>query len=313
MKKIKSLSLLVMTAMIWGFAFVAQRVGADYVGAFTFTGTRFILGALSIIPVICVFEKKSLNKTIHLNKMNITFKAGIIAGFVLFTASSLQQFGVEITGSAGKASFLTGLYTVLVPVFGIFLGRKPHLNIWIGVFLAVLGMFLICINEQLRIHYGDSILLIGAIFWALHILVIDKFVAKIYSLRFACVQFAVCGILGIICALLFETITIVGLWDAAVPILYGGVMSVGVAYTCQIIGQKNADPAYASIILSTESMFGAIGGAIILGEKMSVRGYIGCLLIFSGVIISQLVFKKSPVKARKVTISTNDIRANDNR
>ncbi len=292
MKQLKSFVLLLMTAMIWGFAFVAQRVGADYVGAFTFNGARFALGAISLIPVIFIFEKKEENIKIHTQKITTTFKTGVIAGVILFTASSLQQIGIEITGSAGKASFLTGLYTVLVPVFGIFLGKRTTFNVWIGAVLAVVGMFLICVNEEWRIGLGDTVLLIGAIFWTLHILVIDRFVNKMYAIRFAATQFAVCGLLGLVCAVMFETITFDGLMNALIPILYGGVLSAGVAYTCQIIGQKNADPTYASIILSTESMFGAIGGALILNEVMTARGYTGCALIFAGVIISQLVFKK---------------------
>ncbi len=291
MKKLKSFALLLMTAMIWGFAFVAQRVGADYVGAFTFNGIRFALGAVSLIPVIFIFEKKEKDVQNHKQKLSTTFKTGIAAGIILFTASSLQQIGIEITGSAGRASFLTGLYTVLVPIFGIALGKRTTFNVWIGAVLAVVGMFLICVNEKWQIGIGDTILIIGAIFWTLHILVIDRFVNKMYAIRFASTQFAVCGALGIACAVIFETITVDGLLNALIPILYGGVLSAGVAYTCQIIGQKNADPTYASIILSTESMFGAIGGAIILHEVMTARGYAGCAFIFTGVIISQLVFK----------------------
>ncbi len=292
MKQFKSFALLLMTAMIWGFAFVAQRLGADYVGAFTFNGIRFLLGAISLIPVILIFEKRENDKMVHTQMMSTTFKTGIVAGAILFTASALQQIGIEITGSAGRASFLTGLYTVLVPIFGIFLGKRTTFNVWVGAVLAVIGMFLICVNEKWQIGMGDTVLIIGAVFWTLHILVIDRFVNRMYAVRFASTQFAVCGALGLICALLFETITLDGLINAAIPILYGGVMSAGVAYTCQIIGQKNADPTYASIILSTESMFGAIGGAIILHEVMTGRGYAGCALIFVGVIISQLVFKK---------------------
>ena len=313
MKKFKALGLLIMTAMIWGFAFVAQRVGADYVGAFTFNGVRFVLGAISLIPVIMVFEKKEEVSKLHTQKIKKTLGAGVIAGLILFTESSLQHFGIDIKKSAGKASFLTGLYTVLVPILGIFLGKKTNLNIWAGAFLAVIGMFLICINEKWQISYGDTVLLIGALFWAFHILVIDKFVNEIYSIRFALTQFMVCGVLGIICALIRETITIEGLKGAGVSILYGGVLSAGVAYTCQIIGQKMADPTHASIVLSTESMFGAIGGAVILGERMTARGYFGCALIFIGVIVSQLVFRKRKIKAPHSAFSTNDAGANDNR
>ncbi len=297
MNKIKSLALLLMTAMIWGFAFVAQRLGSEYIQAFTFNGVRFVLGAVSLIPVIMLFENKEAEKGVHNTKMKSTALAGVLAGVALFTASALQQKGIEITQSAGKASFMTGLYTVLVPVFGIALGKKTSFNIWIGAFLAVAGMFFLCIvNENWRIvwvlSYGDLVLLLNAVFWAFHILIIDRFVDKIYSIRFAFAQFMFCGILSFVCGFSFETVSFAMLGKALIPILYCGLLSVGVAYTCQIIAQKTADPTYASIILSTESMFGAIGGAIILNETMSVQGYLGCALIFAGVIISQLVFGK---------------------
>lgn len=292
MKNIRSLGILLITAMIWGFAFVAQRVGADFVGPFTFNGIRFALGAVSLIPVILIFEKREESKVLHQPKTKKTLFVGIAGGIILFIASWLQQYGIEITKSAGKAGFITGLYTVLVPVFGIFLKKKTNLNIWMGAVFAVVGLFLLCINEKWQISYGDAVLLCGSVFWAFHILIIDKFVNEIYSLRFAFVQFAVCAVLGIICAIIFESITMYALKSAVIPVLYGGVMSVGVAYTCQIIGQKNADPTYASIILSTESMFSAIGGAVILHEVMTGRGYVGCVCIFIGIIISQIVPKR---------------------
>ncbi len=295
MNKIKSLGILLITAMIWGFAFVAQRVGADYVGGFTFNGIRFALGAISLIPVILIFEKKEKVAEVHTAKQKNSLVVGLIAGVVLFIASALQQYGIEITKSAGKAGFITGLYTVLVPIFGIFLKRKTNVSIWIGAIFAVVGLFLLCVNEKWIISYGDLVLLVGSVFWAFHILIIDEFVDRIYSLRFACIQFVVCSVIGLICAFLFETTTLNELKSAAIPILYGGVMSVGVAYTCQIIGQKSADPTYASIILSTESMFAAIGGVFILNEMMSVRGYAGCILMFLGIIVSQL----QPIKSEK--------------
>ncbi len=297
MKKFKSLTLLLMTAMIWGFAFVAQRLGADYVEVFTFNGVRFLLGGLSLIPVIFLFEKREQEALVHKSRMKITIFAGVLAGLVLFTASALQQKGIEITGSAGKASFMTGLYTVLVPVFGIFLGKKTTINVWIGAVLAVVGMFFLCIVGEnwavsWQIGYGDFVLLLNAVFWAIHILVIDRFVDRIYSLRFAMTQFVFCGILNFVIAFFTEDISLAMMQKAVIPILYCGLLSVGVAYTCQIIGQKTADPTYASIILSTESMFGALGGAIILKEVMTASGYLGCALIFTGVIISQLVVKR---------------------
>lgn len=297
MEKLKSNILLFSTAIIWGFAFVAQRLGAEHVGTFTFNGIRFALGALSLIPVIMIFERKENSVEIHNKKIKTTFLSAIVAGTVLFIASSLQQWGIEVTQSAGKAGFITGLYIVLVPIFGMFMNRKTGINIWIGAALAVLGMFLLCVNEKTGIGFGDIILIIGAVFWAFHILVIDFFGNRIYSLRFACTQFAVCAILGLVFALFKESIILQNIKNAAIPILYGGLMSVGIAYTCQILGQKKADPTYASIVFSTESVFSAIGGALILQEFMTSRGYIGCVLIFAGIIVSQITFNS----AKKIT------------
>lgn len=254
--KIKSTSLLFLTAIIWGFAFVAQRVGADYVGAFTFNGVRFLLGAISLIPVILIFEKEKFDK----NKFKNTVITGILAGVILFIASSLQQFGIVFTGSAGKAGFLTGLYIVLVPLIRFVMGKKTSILTFFGAVFAVIGLFFLCMTgDKITFGIGDIVLIIGAVFWAAHILVIDKFVNMVSALKFSMVQFLTCGILGIIFALFTETIEVSAIKQAGIPILYGGLMSVGVAYTCQILGQKKADPTFASIIFSTESVFSAIG------------------------------------------------------
>ncbi len=291
MKNIKSLSILLLTSIIWGFAFVAQRMGAEHIGAFTFNGVKFMLGTASLIPVILIFEKREADADVHKTKIRSTVLVGMLAGTVLFIASWLQQLGIDITKSAGKGGFITGLYTVLVPLFGIFLGKKTGLNVWLGAVFAVVGLFLLCITDKWTLSIGDAVLLIGSVFWAIHILVIDGFGTRIYSLRFAGTQFAVCAVLSVVCALVFEDICFENIKAATVPLLYNGLMSVGVAYTCQIIGQKNADPTFASIILSTESMFAAIGGAVILGETMTSNGYIGCVFIFAGIILSQISFK----------------------
>ncbi len=299
-EKIKSTSLLFLTAIIWGFAFVAQRVGADYVGAFTFNGVRFLLGAISLIPVILIFEKEKFDK----NKFKNTIITGVLAGIILFIASSLQQFGVVFTGSAGKAGFLTGLYIVLVPLIRFVMGKKTSILTFFGAVFAVIGLFFLCMTgDKISFGIGDIVLIIGAVFWAAHILVIDKFVNVVSALKFSMVQFLTCGILGIIFALFTETIEISSIKAAGVPILYGGLMSVGVAYTCQILGQKKADPTFASIIFSTESVFSAIGGALILHEMMSSRGYLGCFLIFIGIILSQITvddLKKISEKFAKI-------------
>ena len=284
-KKIKSTILLFLTAIIWGFAFVAQRVGAEFVGAFTFNGIRFLLGTISLIPVILIFEKEKFNK----EKFKKTLFSGLLAGIVLFIASTLQQFGVEITGSAGKAGFLTGLYIVLVPLIRFVMGKKTSILTFFGAVFAVIGLFFLCMTgDEISFGIGDVVLIIGAFFWAGHILVVDKFVNDVSPLKFSMTQFFVCGFLSIIFALFTEEIEFSAIQSAGIPILYGGLMSVGVAYTCQILGQKDADPTFASIVFSTESVFSAIGGAIILHEIMSGRGYLGCVLIFIGIILSQL-------------------------
>ncbi len=281
--KIKSTSLLFLTAIIWGFAFVAQRVGAEYVGAFTFNGIRFLLGACSLIPVILIFDRnknRSFSKAIF---------PSFLAGTILFIASTLQQYGVEITQSAGKAGFLTGLYIVLVPLIRFVMGKKTSPLTFVGAIFALAGLFFLCITDgDASFGLGDIVLIIGAFFWAGHILVVDKYVNSISPLRFSMMQFFVCGIFSIICALIFEDISFSAVKSAGIPILYGGIMSVGVAYTCQILGQKNADPTFASIVFSTESVFSAIGGAIILNEIMTGKGYLGCVLIFIGIVLSQL-------------------------
>lgn len=296
--KIKSTVLLFLTAIIWGFAFVAQRVGADYVGTFTFNGIRFLLGSFSLIPVILIFEREQYDK----QKMLKTFAVSVAAGTILFIAASLQQYGVVLTGSAGKAGFLTGLYTVLVPVIRFLMGKKTDILTFVGAFFAVGGLFLLCMTgDKLTFGKGDIVLIIGAVFWALHILIIDKFVNEISPLKFSMLQFFVCGLISMIIAVFTENIEFTAVKSALVPILYGGLMSVGVAYTCQILGQKDADPTFASIVFSTESVFSAIGGAIILHEIMSGRGYLGCVLIFIGIVLSQLNLRE----IRKKTCNRN--------
>ena len=285
--KAKSTILLFLTAIIWGFAFVAQRVGAEFVGAFTFNGIRFLLGATSLIPVILIFEKEKFDKSRFIK----TLVPSLAAGVILFIASTLQQMGIEWTGSAGKAGFLTGLYIVLVPIIRFFMGKKTSVLTFVGAIFALAGLFFLCMTgNELGFGKGDVVLIIGAFFWAAHILVIDKFVKDISPLKFSMMQFVICGLLSIVFAFFTETIEISAIKSAGIPILYGGLMSVGVAYTCQIIGQKDADPTFASIVFSTESVFSAIGGAIILNEVMSGRGYVGCILIFIGIILSQLNF-----------------------
>lgn len=305
---------LLLTAAIWGFGFVAQRVGAQYVGAFTFNGIRFGLGSLSLVPLILYMDSKknrstekamdsSLVKSSAAPKskriLKDTIIPGVLVGTVLYVAATLQQIGLSYT-TAGKAGFITGLYMVLVPLFGIFLNHKITKNAWAGVATAVVGLYLLSVNDGFSIALGDLLVLVGAAFWAIHILTIDRFAKSVDPLKLSSLQFATCSILSILTALFTETITMDGLSGSLIPILYGGLLSVGVAYTLQVVAQQHAKPSHAAIILSMESVFGAIGGALLLSEKMSTRGLIGCGLILSGILISQLNFSWSKKKIKSV-------------
>lgn len=292
----KGIVFLVITAVVWGFAFVAQSVGSEYVNSFVFNGIRFTMGGLSLIPVILVFEKGACDRKM----MKTTIVAGLVCGVVLFSASTLQQYGIELYNkagfpdSSGRAGFLTALYMVIVPLIGLFLKKRPSAETWFGVAFAVAGLFLISFTNGFSVSFEDLVIIGCALLFAVHIIVIDRFGDAMYSLRFAMTQFLVCAVLSGLFAFvgttsgMMEGNTMADIKAALPAILYGGFMSVGIAYTFQILGQKNAEPAFASIILSTESMFSVIGGAIILGETMTVRGYIGCAMIFTGIILTQV-------------------------
>jgi drug/metabolite transporter (DMT)-like permease len=302
-KRLGANMLLLLTAAIWGFAFVAQRVGSQYVGAFTFNGIRFALGSISLIPLIIYFDKRKKSDSSSESNVEVNAKKsilpGVLVGVALYVAATLQQIGLIYT-TAGKASFITGLYMVLVPIIGIFLKHKIEKNSWVGVVIAVVGLYLLSVNENFSIGFGDLLEVIGALFWAIHILTIDYFSNKMEALKLSCIQFATCSFLSLITALIFEQITISGISQALVPILYGGLLSVGVAYTLQVVAQKNAKPSHAAIILSMESVFGAIGGALLLGESMSSRGYIGCILMLGGILVSQIKFYPPKVISEKL-------------
>lgn len=287
-QEVKSSLLLLLAAAIWGFAFVAQRIGSKYVGSFMFNGVRFALGSLSLVPLILFSSKKSKDKAL-LKEEAISinpWKPGLILGCVIFLAASLQQIGLVET-SAGKAAFITGFYIVLVPVFGIFLKHRIHKSTWLGVMLAIIGLYFLSVTESFTIATADIYEMVGAILWAIHILLIDNFTKKADALKLSFVQFLTCSILSLLTAFIFEKNTIYGLSQAVIPILYGGLFSVGVAYTLQVVGQKNAKPSHAAIILSMESVFAGIGGLIILNEDLGGRGYLGCVLMLAGVLLSQ--------------------------
>lgn len=287
-RTIRSDTLLMTTAAIWGFAFVAQRIGMEFIGPFTFNGIRFALGSLSLIPILIFKHKNSSPGRPYLfrnRKMEIW--GGISAGLVLFLGASLQQVGLVYT-TAGKAGFITGLYVVIVPFLGIFFGQKTGKATWIGAVLAAAGLYLLSITRDFTIAPGDLLELIGAFFWAAHVLLIGWLSPRVAPVKIACFQFAVCSLLSLIIAGLAETPTLHGISLAAVPILYGGILSVGIAYTLQVVAQRHSKPAHAAIILSLESVFAALGGWIMLEETLTTRGMTGCALMLLGMLSSQL-------------------------
>lgn len=301
--------LLLLTAIIWGFSFVAQVAGAEHVGPFTFNGVRFALGALSLLPLIAFFDARrrqapaatataptgaaapSLTETGGA-AWRRALVPGLAAGAVLFTAAWLQQWGMGHT-TAGNGGFITGLYMVLVPIFGIALGHRTSWNTWVGIVLAVVGLYLLSIKDGLSMSYGDTLVLIGTVFWATHILLIDRF-SRLDPLRLSAVQFATCSVISLVAALASESEPLSGIGGAIIPLLYGGLMSVGVAYTLQVVAQRDAKASHAAMILSLESMFAAVGGALLLGENMGVRGYLGAALMMAGILLSQVGASNDP-------------------
>jgi drug/metabolite transporter (DMT)-like permease len=280
---LKSRIILLITAIIWGFAFVAQRKGMESVPPFTFNAVRFLIGCLSLLPIVLLNRKVARVTT---NRKTI-WLGGIAAGTVLFIASSLQQIGVVST-TAGKAGFITGLYVIIVPILGLTLRHRTGIWTWLGALAGVVGLFLLSVTEALTIEYGDLLVLIGALFWAIHVHIIAKFSSPIGALRLSLVQFAICAAASFVTAISFETIRVDGLLDGALPILYTGVLSVSVAYTLQIVGQRDTPPSQAVTILNLESVFAVLGGWLLLSETLPLRGVIGCAVIFVGMLVSQL-------------------------
>nr|WP_286182060.1 DMT family transporter [Desulfovibrio sp. Huiquan2017] len=291
--------MLFLTAAIWGLAFVAQRVGMEHVGPLTFNGIRFALGALALVPLTLVLEKRRASGLIGVDRRR-TIVGGGLLGLALFIGASLQQIGLagpQLAGfgleasTAGKAGFITGLYVVLVPLFGLFLAQRPGWGTWVGAALAVTGMYLLSVTSGLAISFGDLLVFIGAFFWAGHVLLVGKLspgLDAVDAVKLSAIQFAVCAVLSLVGAAATEEATLAGIAGAGPAILYGGLMSVGVAYTLQIIAQRDAQPAHAAIILSLESVFAAIGGWLMLGEVLTARGLTGCALMLAGMLLSQL-------------------------
>lgn len=297
-KEVSSAILLFLAAFIWGVAFVAQSVGMDYVGPFTFNGCRFLLGGLVLTPFAVMregkfrksegYKKKTVSEKNEHKK--ITFLGGLSCGVAICIASCFQQVGMLYT-SVGKAGFITALYIVLVPVVGIFLKKKASFTVWIGVVLAAIGFYFLCITESFTIAYGDVLIFLCAVCFTFHILIIDYFAPKADGVALSCIQFWFSGIVCMGIAVWKENLDFQAIMQAAVPILYAGIMSCGVAYTLQIIGQKHMKPAVASLILSLESVISVLAGWVILKEVLTGRQLLGCALVFGAVILAQIPVK----------------------
>ncbi len=280
--------LCLVTALIWGLAFVAQRVGMDYMGPLSFNGVRFALGAAALAPLaVRSLRYPPAAPFLAGGRDGFPWLGGLIAGSVLFAGATLQQVGLKYT-TAGKAGFITGLYVVFVPLFGLFLGQRPALGDVVGAVAAVVGLYFLSVTEAFTLAPGDGLEVLGAVFWAGHVVVIGWLSPRTRALPLAVIQYAVCAVLSLAAGLAFEELTWVGIRGAAVPILYGGLLSVGLAYTLQVVAQRDANPTHAAILLSFESVFAALGGAVLLDERLGARGLMGCVLMFAGVLASQL-------------------------
>ena len=292
--ELKNALLLAFTAFIWGTAFVAQSVGMEYIGPFTFNGVRSIIGAFTLLPCI-LFQKKSCRKIIEEGSSRKDLVVGgLLCGALLFVASSLQQIGIKYT-SAGKAGFITSCYIVIVPLIGIFMKKTSGWKIWAAVVLALAGLYCLCITDGFTVGKGDIFIFLCAMAFSAHILVIDYFSPMVNGIVLSCIQFLVCGVASIPCMFAFETPDMAAIISAWMPVLYAGVLSCGVAYTLQIIGQRNVNPTIASLILSLESCFSVLAGWVILHEKLSIKESLGCVLMFVAIILAQLPDKKASV------------------
>lgn len=308
-KKLISSLLLILAALIWGVAFVAQSVGMKYIGPYTFSFIRCMIGGMVLLPVIYFMrDKNSSTKNTGTKNNRTLIIGGILCGICLCVATNLQQFGL-LYSSSGKAGFITTCYIVMVPIIGIFFKKKTHLNIWIGVLIALIGMYFLCILADdgsvntireiiylniagIRINIGELYLVLCAIAFSFHIITIDHFSPLTDGIKLSCIQFFVSGLLSGVAMLIYEKASMTAVIDALIPILYTGVLSSGVAYTLQIIGQKNLNPTVASLLMSLESVISVLAGWIILGQFLSAYEIIGCILIFCAVVLAQLPVKK---------------------
>lgn len=283
--------LLLLTAAIWGVAFVAQSVGMDYVGPFTFNGVRSLIGGIVLLPLVLGARRKEPASGAGASDKKTLLLGGVLCGAVLFAASSLQQIGIQYT-TVGKAGFITACYIVIVPLLGLFFGKRCGLFTWLAVALALVGLYLLCITETLSVGKGDLLMLGCALLFSVHILVIDFFSPRVDGVAMSCIQFFVCALLSAVPMLAGERPQLSAILAAWAPVLYAGVLSCGVAYTLQIVGQKGMNPTVASLILSLESCISVLAGWLILGQRLSGREILGCLVMFGAIVLAQLPQKR---------------------
>ena len=281
--------MLLSASLIWGVAFVAQSAGMQYVGPYTFTAVRSVLAAIGLGILIIVLDRTNMKS--KNNDKKVLWRAGIILGVVMTIASNLQQIGL-VTTSAGKAGFITSLYIVLVPVFGLFLKRHPHPMLWVSVLIALVGLYFLSIRGDFSMSQGDLLVLASAVAFTFQILLVDHYSPKVDIIRLNCIQFAVMALLSAVPMLFLEKPTVSAVSDAWLPIVYAGIFSGCGAYTLQMLGQRRVEPAAASLLLSPENVFSALAGWVILGQVLSVRELLGCALVFAAIILSQLPWNK---------------------
>lgn len=288
----KSSLMLFLAAFIWGTAFVAQSVGMDYLGPLSFNGARFLMGSAVLLPVIVLNRTRGIKEGKPVSGWKDTVAGGVCCGLVLCAAALLQQYGILYT-TVGKAGFITTLYIILVPFFGIFLKKKIPGKVWAGAAIAAFGMYLLCMSESLSLGRGDTLVFLCAVLFSVHILVIDYFSPKADGVELSCIQFLTAGVIGSILAFVFERPDAGAFLKGIVPLAYAGILSSGVAYTLQVVGQRDMDPTIASLILSLESVVSMLAGWVILGQALTGRELTGCGLVFGAVILVQLPGKKA--------------------
>lgn len=276
--------MLLLAAALWGFGFVAQSLGMEHLSPFAFNGLRFLIGAMSLLPLIWYLRQQ---KKLYVDSRAGLVRGSVLVGALLFAGASFQQVGLQYT-TAANAGFITGLYIVLVPILGLALRHATGANTWVGCAIAVVGLYFLSIKDGASMGYGDGLQLIGALFWAMHILAVDHFAKRIAPVLLAMLQFVVCGVLSIIVSAIIEVTTLENVAAAWASLAYAGLISVGIAYTLQVLAQKNAHPAHAAIILSLETVFAAIGGMLFLDESLTLRALFGCALMLIGMLISQV-------------------------